>query len=379
MRPSLMKLLTPLLPVLLSVSSVLGAPRAIDSVHRRATVCNGHPELCDKSFGSVAFVGAHDSYAIGAGNSNFAVNQDQNITQQLNDGIRMLQMQAHNLNGVIQLCHTSCSLFNGGSLADYLGQVRDWLNANPNEVLSLLIVNIENLPVAMYDVVFKTVGLDGVAVVPSSSPLAATSWPTLGSMIDSGKRLVVFMDNGADPSVPYIIDEFTNIWESAFNVVDPAFNCSIDRHSQNVDPAQQMYLINHFLDRVVAGQPVPNIAALNTTNAATGPGSLGDQVNTCVTAQSRPPNFLLVDFYEFGAGSVFQVAAQINNVQYTPTTPIASPSPTDGSASSSGSALSTSRPLNGASHIFGSDPSYALVFSLMSALVAMLGPCLVLL
>jgi hypothetical protein len=30
------------------------------------------------------------------------------VTQQLNDGIRMLQMQAHNSSGVIHLCHTSC-------------------------------------------------------------------------------------------------------------------------------------------------------------------------------------------------------------------------------------------------------------------------------
>lgn len=30
------------------------------------------------------------------------------VTQQLNDGIRMLQMQAHNANGTIRLCHSSC-------------------------------------------------------------------------------------------------------------------------------------------------------------------------------------------------------------------------------------------------------------------------------
>ena len=30
------------------------------------------------------------------------------VKQQLNDGIRMLQMQAHNANGTIRLCHSSC-------------------------------------------------------------------------------------------------------------------------------------------------------------------------------------------------------------------------------------------------------------------------------
>lgn len=73
-------------------------------------------------------------------------------------------------------------------------------------VLSLLIVNSDNLPVAQYDQIFKTVGLDVVSFTPQSVPLPAGSWPTLGSMIDSGKRLVTFMDNQADGSVPYIID-----------------------------------------------------------------------------------------------------------------------------------------------------------------------------
>lgn len=32
---------------------------------------------------------------------------------------------------------------------------------------------------------------------------------------------------------------------------------------------------------------------------------------------SRPPNFLLVDYYNVDNGSVFEVAAQHNNVTYT--------------------------------------------------------------
>lgn len=44
------------------------------------------------------------------------------VTRQLNDGIRLLQSQVHNNSGVIQLCHTSCALYNGGPLSDYLIQ-----------------------------------------------------------------------------------------------------------------------------------------------------------------------------------------------------------------------------------------------------------------
>lgn len=75
-----------------------------------------------------------------------------------------------------------------------------------NAVLALLIVNIDNLPIDLYDEVFKAVGLDVHSFRPPSIPLPAASWPTLGGMIDSGQRLVIFMDNGADSSVPYILD-----------------------------------------------------------------------------------------------------------------------------------------------------------------------------
>jgi len=333
---------------------------------RRATVCNGHAELCSRSYGNVSFVGAHDSYAVGV--DNLAVNQDQDITQQLNDGIRMLQMQAHNNNGIIQLCHTSCSLFNGGSLEDTLKKVKSWLDSNPNEVLSLLIVNSDNLPASQYDTVFKSASLDTISFVPSKSPLTISEWPTLGSMIDSGKRLVTFLDNGANAAAaPYLIDEFTNIWETAFNVIDPTFDCNVNRTKG--DPTTQMYLINHFLDKLVFGQPVPDIAKANVTNGVSGVGSLGQHVSTCTAQNTRPPNFLLVDFYEFGGGSVFQVAATINGVTYNPTSPIASPISTSAPTSSGSTGNSA------ASDLFFSRGQLFSSFAVMAG--AVLGACLV--
>ena len=44
-----------------------------------------------------------------------AANQHFNVTQQLDDGIRLLQSQGHKLKGaasdVIELCHTTCDMF----------------------------------------------------------------------------------------------------------------------------------------------------------------------------------------------------------------------------------------------------------------------------
>lgn len=38
------------------------------SPFRRATTCNGSPDLCNRSYGNVTFVGTHDSYAVGVNN-----------------------------------------------------------------------------------------------------------------------------------------------------------------------------------------------------------------------------------------------------------------------------------------------------------------------
>lgn len=326
---------------LLLSASLLSSVSAV-SLSGRATTCNGHPELCDRTYGNVSFVGAHDSYSVGT--NNLATNQDYDVTQQLTDGVRMLQMQAHNSSGVIHLCHTSCFLYDGGTLADYLTKVQTWMNANPNDVVSMLIVNSDGFAPSAYDAVFQSIGLTSLTYAPPTASVPFNNWPTLGSMIDNGTRLVTFMDTGADfTSVPYIIDEFTNVWETAFDVTDPTFDCNVNR--TNGDSTTMMYLINHFLDEevnVVATSIAPDKGQLNVTNAASGPGSLGAQASECSAQYGRAPNFMLVDFYEYGGGSVFQVAASLNGVTYAPTTPIATPIPdstTSGVSSSSNGAV----------------------------------------
>jgi hypothetical protein len=86
--------------------------------------------------------------------------------------------------------------------------------------------------------------------------------------------------------------EFTNIWETPFDVTD-TFDCSVNR--TNGDPTTQMFLINHFLDQIILGNPAPDRDQANTTNAVSGVNSLGAQVDLCVAANGRSPNFFLVD------------------------------------------------------------------------------------
>jgi hypothetical protein len=48
--------------------------------------------------------------------------------------------------------------------------------------------------------------------VPPQPVMSRDDWPTLGEMIESGKRVVVFMDKGAEartePAVDFILPQF---------------------------------------------------------------------------------------------------------------------------------------------------------------------------
>ncbi|CED84310.1 PLC-like phosphodiesterase, TIM beta/alpha-barrel domain [Phaffia rhodozyma] len=346
-----------MLPFALVASTLNSGLVSASSYKPRASVCNGHAELCDRSYGNVTFIGSHDSYAISA--TQVAANQDQNITTQLNDGVRMLQVQAHSYDGSIHLCHTSCLLLDGGLFSDYLTEVNTWVVANPNEVLSILIVNSDNLNASMYGAVFETSGLDKVSYAPTKATTSVADWPTLGSMIDSGLRVVTFMDNSADfTTVPYIIDEFSNVVEDAYNAVEDSFPCTANRSTGT--PENQLVLTNHYLDQVGSSTSIvtPNKSKLNQTNAETGTGSVGQGASNCFQIYARSPNFILLDFYDAAGLAPFNVAAELNDVS-APTNTVANYTGGDGSTSTStkstASTTSTSSSLSGAGPQFKSE------------------------
>ncbi|KAL2000485.1 hypothetical protein VTN02DRAFT_2995 [Thermoascus thermophilus] len=256
---------------------------------------------------------------------NWAANQVLDVTTQLNDGIRMLQFQTHWVNDTLYLCHTSCDILNVGTLEKYLTTVTQWLQQNPYDVITILMGNSDLINPGNYTAPIERSGLINYVYTPPKIPMGLDDWPTLSSMILSGKRVVVFLDYQANQTeVPYVLDEFSQLWETPFSPTDRNFPCTVQR-PPDLAPAQaesRMYMANHNLnlDISFAGVNllVPNTVLLNETNAVTGYGSLGWMADNCTTMWNRPPNFLLVDYYNYGPfnGSVFEVAAEMNNVTY---------------------------------------------------------------
>ena len=240
---------------------------------------------------------AHNSPFVNPNNA--AANQELGVIDQLNDGIRMLQGQTHfnATTNTISYCHTSCNLLNAGSAQEYFTNITQWISTKPYDVVTLLIGNADFIGVGNYTAPLEASGLSRYAYVPSQIPMTISSWPTLSNMILMGKRVVIFMDYGANQTeVPHILDEFSQMWETPFSPTNRSFPCTQQRPpGLSMDDAQQrMFVANHNLNTEIAlggtSLLVPTTALINETNAVNGTGSLGMMANNCVgklPSQSR--------------------------------------------------------------------------------------------
>ena len=295
--------------------------------------CNGYPKLCNRKFSNITYVAAHNSPFIQP--NNVARNQMLDVTTQLNDGIRMLEMQTHYLDGKMYLCHTSCDLLNAGTLEAYLHTVTQWLRANPYEVITILMGNQDFVLPQNYTQPFTASGLIDYAYIPPKMPMGLDDWPTLAEMILLNKRAVIMLDYQANQkAIPWLLDEFSQMWETPFSPTNRSFPCTPQRppNAPREVYENRMFMANHNLNIEVdvAGLSLelPAFNLIKETNAVVGYGSAGLTADTCTQDWSRSPNFLLVDFYNIGTynassthtptlnGSVFEVAARANNVVY---------------------------------------------------------------
>ncbi|KAF8267905.1 PLC-like phosphodiesterase [Lactarius quietus] len=266
------------------------------------TVCNGHAELCNRSYSNITFPGAHDSFAFSDDPLDLPRAQEVDIPTQLGLGIRLLQAQSHmGLDGLLHFCHTSEFLYDGGTVQAYLELVATFLDNNPNEVLTLLFTNPEGLSfVDVWAPVFEAAGVIKWAFVPTQSPISYNKWPTLGQMIANNQRLVVFIDYvGTDGStVNYLIPEFDSMWETPYDATNATFPCSIDRIRGTLPASSQLYLINHYLDIGVGSVTFDDWIDASTTNAVP---SIIANANECAPLGSgRYANVVLMDFVNIG-------------------------------------------------------------------------------
>ncbi|KAF2471902.1 PLC-like phosphodiesterase [Lindgomyces ingoldianus] len=287
--------------------------------------CNNYVEFCNRRLSNISLVVAHNSPFVVP--HNVASNQDRRVSLQLEDGIRGLQFETHMPNGTLRLCHTSCDLLDAGTLEDYLHTVASWLVSHPYEIIAIMMGNDGRVAPTSYVAPFTNAGLISYLYTPLYPNLTLDQWPTLEEMILQNKRVVVMLDYLANQTeVPWLLDQFAYQWQTPFSPVDSSFPCTQQRPPNEAEDISRnkMYMINHNLNIPIALEAgdasilIPAYTLLNELNAVEGNGSLGQNVKKCTAMWGRPPNWLLVDYYNFGNfnGSVFEVAAAANNVTY---------------------------------------------------------------
>ncbi|KAI8394152.1 PLC-like phosphodiesterase [Radiomyces spectabilis] len=277
--------------------------------------CNGYSEHCSKTYNSLTYVLTHNSYGY---TSNPAANQLCPINSQLADGVRGLKLSAvkpsnSSSASEIHLCHTSCSILDAGPAKDTLTSLTSWLKSNPNEVVTIMWNNLGDFAASDFEEIYKSSGILDYTHTQNADNY---NWPTLQDMISSGKRVVNFLDVGADQSsVPWLHSEFDYVFETPYNNKnESSFSCTIDRPKSPADPDSMMYVMNHFLygSLTLGSSPIeiPQKGTANITNS----DSLMKQAQSCSQTFGRPPTFLEVDFYN--KGDTMAIAAKLNNVSY---------------------------------------------------------------
>jgi len=296
--------------------------------------CNGHVELCDRRYDEVSFPATHNAMSSAAAGNWFYPEQPDGIVDQLDHGIRVLLVDSwygrrtdragivvnvgpsraaalaearatygtaavtsalrirHALglspSGPVEafLCHTMCQLGSTPWLAS-LRATKAWMDDHPADVVTLFVED-RVTPEDTAELIDEAGLLPYVYTPPGDS--ADATWPTLGQMVESGKRLVVLMENhGGGERYPWLLQGFDWVQDTPFFFRRPAdFTCHRNRGRLDAP----LFLVNHWITDPRA--EVTNATIVNARQV------LLPRVLRCQEERGMLPNFVAVDFYDRG-------------------------------------------------------------------------------
>jgi Phosphatidylinositol-specific phospholipase C, X domain len=273
-------------------------PNPINLQHA-GDACNGHPELCDRRFDSVAFATTHNSYNYEIGFSQFfAPNQDFDVARQLRDGVRALMLDVYDESGELVVYH-GFALTGSEPLSVPLEHLHEFLDSNSREIVSIIFettVDGNTISNALTDAGL----IDYVHTQSTGAP-----WPTLSNMIESGKRLVIFTENQALAGTPpWFHYAWGNIFDTPYDFGSQAdFSCDINRGNSG----NALFLVNHWVSLPIVGTGIKDSAAVVNDE-----GVLWPRVQNCMAQNGHIANFVAVDFYR--QGDLFRVVDSINGI-----------------------------------------------------------------
>jgi len=317
--------------------------RAVDpAMSGVPTTCNGSARLCDRSVDKVIFPGAHNAMSNASISDWMFPHHPSAIPRMLEDGVRMLALDLHfgiptggrvktdldsevgglgkieealGTEGVaaamrirnrlvggddgqrgVYFCHGFCEL-GAYEAGPTLVQVRDFLAANPGEVLILVLEDY--LPLAMTDSLFKVTGLFDFVYTGLVRP-----WPTLGQLVAANQRVIVFIESGQS-GVEWLHGTVGEIQETPYTFrKQEDFSCRPNRGGTE----GSLFLINHWIETT----PAPRASNAAIVNAY---DFLLRRARACQRERRHVPNIISVDFYSIG--DLVRVANTLNGIDST--------------------------------------------------------------
>jgi chitinase len=232
-------------------------------------------------------------------------NQSYRLRDQLNQGIRGLQLDAHPYNGDVRMCHGSC-WGNERTLTAGLQDVINFLNADRNAVVTIFIedyTSVEELRTALG----RVSGLADRVFHPDDAGVRNTGWPRVSELVSSNRRLLIFSQRPGREDFGVMYDRD---W-TAENYWSLGNGSSLDCYSRwnevslaKEEPGyRRLHVMNHYRD-------VATETAAKNDNGT----KLRDRVQRyCGPSARRKPNYVAVDFYQKpDGGATWELLRDLN-------------------------------------------------------------------
>ncbi|CAI7974171.1 putative integral membrane protein [Frankia sp. Hr75.2] len=277
-------------------------------------LCNSQIRLCDSRYDEVTYLATHNAMATSEDRF-LGPTQDPSLVHQLDLGVRALLLDVHHwttpeqVDAVLEtlppstrtaiepltrnarsarpglwLCHNLCQL-GALDLTAELGQVRDWMDRNPTEVVTLIIQ--DQVPAPEIAGAVAQAGLSRIVATPPADEDG--EWPTLREMVESGRRLVVFAESQDMPGT-FLRSFYRYASDTPFSVDSPEklTGCARLRGAAG----SPLLLLNNWVT-----DAAPSRQAAVVANRA---DRILARSRQCETEQGRRPTFVAVDFVNIG-------------------------------------------------------------------------------
>ena len=205
--------------------------------------CNGLSENCEKKYTQVTFPETHNAHSsLDEGYNFLAANHRLNLSQQWDAGYRAFMLDIHHSRYSESLentsfCHGTCILGNQNAV-ELLSIIHDKMNSSTRDVVTLLFE--VHVPYSHIAYILNQSGL----IDKVHTQTLNEDWPTLSSMIESQRNLVVFIEGSSDSNYPYLHNFVEHGWTTNYAEKNPEdMTCDVHRGDGN----QPVWHMNNWL------------------------------------------------------------------------------------------------------------------------------------